>query len=609
MAFRQPQQRAQAQRHASFTSPPVQHTGTLPVTSPQRTSPQRKRALEESQEWILFSPSVDGVTGTASTSQTPCTAGLSRLSDFGSLGTGARSGQRRDDDGDVTCQGTEIDDEDGEELDSLDDGLHAFREPSEYSGPMRRIGQSGTTVLPTHDGLGAFQASNSPMQEQLWQFERYNPRRRHGRRRSSVQKRLDLPEHNEELSQEDEKTQRIERWRMEQSRALLDEIERETRRRRRMSRASVTRNLVEGTVDEEHSEAKRRQDSVVEGAGQVDKPSETETESFWQRLTRRVIQDLMGFDQTTLSVIFGEELAADVPSGTDPSHDSTPQETVSTFAAHSADAWEQRLFGRIARELGILVHQLSEHPGAFSAYVRTQVPSFNAGPPEPSTTDPTNASTAQFATQATPQRSASSQTALHFAPTLPYQSTSTADASLWGIEEESGPAPYDPGNDLVAESTRLRVDRDREYWERELDVKMVFSFLRDRFSLRPSSPSPEPDRATRSATNAAASTSVLGTSPESLRRAAMIRRTHPLVGRNHSIAQQSRRRTLDLVQRRPPPGPIAAIGKRLGGSSSCASQSTKKSKKSSSSRNYWDIGGSVGSGPAMSSATGVWGEA
>jgi hypothetical protein len=40
-------------------------------------------------------------------------------------------------------------------------------------------------------------------------------------------------------------------------------------------------------------------------------------------------------------------------------------------------------------------------------------------------------------------------------------------------------------------------------------------------------------------------------------------------------------------------------------SSSCASQSTKKSRKSGSSRNYWDIGGSVGSGPA---GLGVWGE-
>jgi hypothetical protein len=40
-------------------------------------------------------------------------------------------------------------------------------------------------------------------------------------------------------------------------------------------------------------------------------------------------------------------------------------------------------------------------------------------------------------------------------------------------------------------------------------------------------------------------------------------------------------------------------------SDSCASQSTKRSRKSGSSRNFWDMGGSVGSGHT---GLGAWGE-
>jgi hypothetical protein len=188
MAFRQ-QVRPQSSRQIPQHAPE-------PASEVATSSQQLKRPLEASEEWILFSPiapSTTARTQTTSTERTPRTAGLSRFSEFGSLDTAAQSDQ----DGDVgTFLGTE------EELDSLDDGLHAFHEPSEYGAPASRLLQSGETVLPTHDGLGEFQP-DATMQEHMWQFER--PRRRAVRRRSSVQRHFTTLDETEEVNQEQDR--------------------------------------------------------------------------------------------------------------------------------------------------------------------------------------------------------------------------------------------------------------------------------------------------------------------------------------------------------------------------------------------------------------------
>jgi len=168
MAFAQ-QQRPLTARQPSFHAPE-------PAAAIATGSQQLKRRLEESEEWVLFSPTAPSTTArthTTSTERTPRTAGLSRFSEFGSLDTAARSDQE-DDNG--TFLGTE------EELDSLDDGLHAFHEPSEHGVPAARLQESGDTVLPNHDGLGSF-FPDATMQEHMWQFERL-PHRRAARRRS-----------------------------------------------------------------------------------------------------------------------------------------------------------------------------------------------------------------------------------------------------------------------------------------------------------------------------------------------------------------------------------------------------------------------------------------
>ncbi|KAJ9648713.1 hypothetical protein H2199_000626 [Coniosporium tulheliwenetii] len=434
-------------------------------------------------------------TRTASTERTPRTAGLSRLSDFGSLETAARSDQYDNEDDDLTCQGTDPDDE-GEELDSLDDGLHAFHEPSEYSGHSRRtLEQSGDTVLPTHDGLGSFPANTAAMQEQLWQFERHGSRRVRRRRRSSVQRRLDALEEAEEYDEQDERMQRIERWRVEQSKALLEEIERETRRMRRMSRVSAGRSRVDSVHPVTQDAASPKTDPAVAKVAETQTTDQAaESESFLQRFTRRVIRDLIGIDETLLSVIFGEALPAEAQPPSAAPLDSGTAETSSRSdqnpIPHPGQSWEHRLLERIARELGILVHQLSEHPGAFTTYLRTQEPAPYAGLPTVNAATSDITSNAPSSAPIYPSMSASGGL---FAPTLQNQpAPSYSDASLWGIEEEPTAATAATATypDQTTNSSLAADTAAREYWERELDVKMVFSFLARRFSSRPSSPSP-----------------------------------------------------------------------------------------------------------------------
>jgi len=544
MAFQQPQQRHQIARPQT-----VDQIDTAP-RSPQL----RKRTLEESQEWVLFSPQSN-----ADTSQTPQTTNLSRVSDFGSFGTGLRSGQIQDGEHDRVTQSDDDDEE--EELDSLDDGLHAFQ-----AMPSSRLDQSGGTILPRHDGLGTFPsryeyADNDELQEQLWQYERYNPqRRRTSRRRSSVQRRLDEIDGQQEgtgMNLQDERTLRIEQWRMEQSKAVLEEIEKETKRRqRRMGRMST------------EPSSQNRRGPPVRGTRDVPRtePSST-SESFWERITKKVIHDLIGLDDTTLSVIFGEDLiqtedVAATPTQGSPISRMTQESTLSTNSAHT---WERRLLNHIQRELGVLVHQLAEVEGAFETFNSrdTTPPDFDAfrGQRE----------AAQQARQRREQHIDADQSASDFLtkPTL-VPTVTNPETSLWGIEEEP-----------IAQPTTSSFDAD--YWARDPSILMIFTYLRDRFSS--SNPQSQPQPTAAGPLPASWSTaSALGTSPASLRRADIIRAHHPLVHR--AAERNSQRRTSLLAQ---------TLARRALSTSSCASQSTKRSRRSSmlsggSSRRYWDFG-------------------
>ncbi|KAF7162630.1 hypothetical protein CNMCM5623_007855 [Aspergillus felis] len=557
----------------------------------------------ESTQWVLFSPPQPSTarTHTTSTERTPRTAGASRLSDFGSFGTATRSilGFEGDNtDGDVE----EPLDEDGTESDSLDDGLHAFRAPSVNQESTSRVNQSTPAVLPAHDGLGSFHASSQLVQDQLWQHEQFNPRRRGDvrlRRRSSVQRQLDSLEDREEVDMEHERWQRIEKWRMDQSRALLQEIEKETRRRRRNSRVSVqtdqvaSQPIVSGTSDSALETLK--EDSLQPQQESV------EDESFWRRITRKVIRDLIGIDDSLLSVIFGESLPDmgseyNESAGTDNALNLSETIRELDSMPDEQGLWQSKLLQRIARELGTLVHHLCEHPGAFTTYlnVTNEIPNEYAGIP---------LSRLAKENDAAPQ-GASAEPALHtvmssqesimspqFSPTM-RDPTGREHAAHWGIEEEE-----DASREPFSESARLQQEKD--YWERELDVMMVFRYLRNRFGRRGNNADSTHASSRRHPQDAS-------------RRAAIIRQHHPLVARAHSRSQAQIRRQS---------GPTGITSPLLRQhlhrpGSSCASQ-TKLSALSSrrtltsSSRNYWDIGGSIDSASAIAppaAGVGLWGD-
>ncbi|KAI9675590.1 MAG: hypothetical protein M1817_000956 [Caeruleum heppii] len=565
MAFRAPTHPA-PQRHHHIAE-------TAQSEAPSFLPPKQ---IDDSQEWVLFSPAAPSTTRTQTTStERTRTAGLSRLSDFGSLDTAAAPSDAApdlaDSDRPRVLEGAGYDDEEGE-LESLDSHLQAFREPSVYRRSSRDYG--GATVLPAHDGLGLFAASGSPVQEQIYQFEQFNPRRR--RRRSSLMKTL---EEQEEERLESTRNQRIQDWRMDQSRALLDEIERETRRRR-LSRVSERRTSVQKAQVPKIKEATEVDDYAV-----PERQEELQAdESFWKRITRRVIRDLIGIDESTLSVILGESL----PEVSSPT--STPRTDPSSFPIFEEttslqldSSWEDRLLQRLARELGNLVHQLSEHPGAFSTYLRTQQSPEYVGRTTP--TSPLTRSRPMVISASIPaEMFSSSAEEPKFIPTIPRQPSEQLnhDAS-WGMEDSAQPEA------AKAEEQRLRAERD--YWERELDVSMVFSFLRNRFRGRSTAPHHSHAHLATSSTESTAA------------RAAMIRHHHPLVSRAQK--EHQRRRSSGLYR----PGSAAGVKRP---SSSCASQSERgrRTKGSGSSRNYWDLGDSVGTGSivAATGGLGAWGE-
>jgi hypothetical protein len=618
MAFQQPQQRPRPARHLSIDQPSQQHRLSAPI------SPATRPTVEESQEWILFSPQNDEQSATG-TSRTPRTATHRTHSDVASLETHVRSENHPDDSG--TCLGTDAD-----ELDSLDDGLHAFHNP--FAAPSN-LDQSGGTVLPTHDGFGTF-PSGIDLQEHLWQFERHNPHRRsskHARRRSSVQRRLDEMEVEQDVTPEDDRTARIEKWRLDQSKAVLEEIERESRRRRRRLHGQVSTGSSSAGENRLSLHDQARSRALTEEETAVAQDDEPPSESWWRRITRKVIQDLIGLDEATLSVIFGEQVADDpspTPKQPSPLAARAMQESRVTF--RDADpAWEVKLLDRIAQELGILVNTLSEVDGsAFQTYKKAQLQEIEyAGLPRNIPRQPS------LRQRRREERTRSGKAPIDnaFAPTVPQSplspTTEPGDTSLWGIEEEP--------DDCTDDEEATNLQKEREYWERDVDVKMVFSYLKSRFSSAEVA-EPTPTAADSIGPLPASwaivpSKSAMGSSPESQRRKEIIRQQHPLVSRaaeravERAQAQAAhhharRRETLLLLQQQKhhmeQQQQQQQLARKRTGDSSCASQSTKRSRhtKSGSSRHYWDIAagsaasGSIRSGQAAmsSAALGGWGE-
>jgi hypothetical protein len=476
-----------------------------------------------------------------------------------------------------------VEDEDDGELDSLDTHLLEFRAESAYlASSNEHVDTSTNPVLPTHDGLGSFRLDRTVMgegvQEQLYAFERYNPRRIKRRKESLELAQLELER---DAGGDDERTRRIEEWRLEQSRALLDELQRETRRRRQSistGRASSVRDY--------RAEEIATLGSVSDTGTQAREETEQkdESESFWTRITRRVIQDLMGIDDRLLSIIFGEALPEEFQLEATAARPSAEEISALTRDVKNDSSWEYRLLDRIARELGLLVNQLSDHPGAFSTYLKVQqAPLPYAGLPiiPEAVVDTTEE-------VQTPMDSSSSP---FFQPTIPAspKPIDIGGPSIrpGGDDTDSTPPSTFPVRGYQ-ESDDAQIGFTKEEWEKQLDIGLVFSYLRSRFTSRK--------------TPTAAFTHKASTQQDAAARAARVRQHHPLVTRPKVTERRASYRVVV---------PASPIQQRRR-SSSCASQSTKKSalRTSGSSRHYWDINGSVGSGSLIVStgAMGAWGE-
>ncbi|QPH05691.1 hypothetical protein C2857_003661 [Epichloe festucae Fl1] len=557
MAFQQPTRQA-AQRAARPIFSQDDTVAVLPRSSSSEKEP------EGSQTWVLFSPPTDVTTTSYLTElehslETP---GRSRLSDLGSLNTVARSEEVSDakQSSALSAVDDQFADEDAE-LDSLDSHLPDFR--SVPGLMLSQQGQHASPVFPSHDGLGSFRLDRpvigTDAQDQLYQFEKFNPRKVRRRQDSFVHTQVNL---RDVSPQEEETRQRIEAWRLEHSRVLIDEVQRETRRRQKslasMHRSKRSTNIEADNLtwhDEDEYQAEEDQENLV------------------ARITRKVIKDLLGIDDTMLSILLGEELLAAYEDSS-----STPRASQSGAQAISDStdqaSWQLRIIERLSRELGILVTRLSPHPGAFATYSKMQHMSLPyAGLPViPESSD------AGMARSAPEPDKTSHVIVPEFQPTMNRHS-----------QPIEIPSRKQSGNDQMEDVDMTGGGFSKEEWEKSLDIKLVFRYLVSRFTSHSSTSSPS------SATHHATSTP-----KDNAAKVARIRQHHPLIARTRPVEWRS-------FKAATPTSPLA-----LRHQSSCASQSTKRSarKSSCSSRHYWDIGGTLGTGSAIASngPMGSWGE-
>ncbi|XWW98776.1 hypothetical protein V2A60_006778 [Cordyceps javanica] len=549
MAFQQPT-RQPAQR---VPRPPA---AVEPITHQTPPTLQDREPDQSQTSWVLFSPPTDVTTASylSESDRSVDTPGRSRASGLDSLHNAARSSQ--DDDFRLSLASSAVDDisvDEDAELDSLDSHLPEFRsQPGDHVDPHRSSMHGAIPVFPAHDGLGSFRLDRPALghdaQEQIYQFERFNPKRLRVDTADDTYMETDAATD----AQEAAKRERIEAWRLEHSRVLLDEVQRETRRRRK-SLVSMHRRHQSQSADDNmtwHDD---------DDATTTEAPSEDR--GFLARITRTVVKDLFGIDERLLDILLGEAVVDEDDLSNTPraSQLNAPQPSTSL----DEESWQLRILESVSRELGRIVSHLSpHHPGAFSTYSRMQqMPLPYAGLP----------AIPEAADHASTDQPSAAPSAPEFEPT---------------VNRNTQPIPI-PGK-AVDEAEDSGVFT-KDEWERNLDIKLVFRYLISRFTSRNNSPpsSSSSHLATTSMQDAAA-------------RMARVRQHHPLIARSRPME----RRPFRTVT---PSSPIAARPR-----SSCASQSTRRSarRSSTSSRHYWDIGGSLGTGSMIGpqGPMGSWGE-
>lgn len=589
MAFHQPTLQVSKKRASSSSEGLF-----LQLAQPQQHQRVRQRQPpSDSQEWVLFDPVSAGsieLSYKNSTTRT-FTLGCSQISDVRSLESGVWSYN--------VDESLEDDDEnqrEDEELDSLDSHLLDFKAETNVS--IDPEPEPVDTVLPTHDGLGSFRLGRTIMgediQQYLYKFERFNP---HQVKKSKDGVEAGKMELEGDQLQDAEWLRRIEVWRLEQSR-VLDEIQRESRQKKnsiKKQRSTTTEQLAQETMA-------TLSDSVAEVA------TSHEKESFLSRITRKVIQDLIGIDDNLLSIIFGESLAFDLENSSERDlRKSEPNQR------HDQISWECKILQHIARELENLANKISDSPLRLNNYLHPLNTSISyAGLPIiPEVTDS--------------QKSSSHRTILEssfvsrpldpvFQPTIKTHSQSTSN-----LKSITSKTSADGENSLRARDG-LKRELTRDEWERDLDLKLVFRYIFDRVATKFSSSASSPPSKSDLADSSEQRTRV-GT-VDTATRAACVRRHHPLISERTTKIKTIRPINRTWAVSVPPSSvPSASPSPRtLGvnfntqknnslGSGSCAGEREKRIM-SENSRNYWDWADSVGSSKTTpgTGTMGSWGE-
>ena len=601
MAFHQP---------STVALPQESRRGNLSELERPAITPSAQQDLQRSEEWILFPTTArSSFTQTDLTESTIKTADLSNLSNIQSTDDATRSPSKLPA---TTSQAVEDDD-----LDVLDDSLHAFHDPASHYAALHV--EHSQPVLPTHDGLGAFHHSGRPIQEYLRRFEGLGP----SRRRSSVQRRLDLAELHDDSYQEHERNERIEKWRLEHSRVLLDEIERETRRRFSFS-SHHTNRVNKRRIGDVVSARKLSAAGVDDQAAQQ---SSFPGETMWQRLKRRFIQSIVGVDDELLSVLFGETLPKPEANGELSSASATRSDQ--QRGALSRARWEQRLIHRLNHELNIFNPLIKKGlpPGAISPIPEETLENTYAGLPLHTAAK----APVLVGEQATPQHKdtpLANPPSPAFRPTLAPRSSDSTHAASWGVDDD------------IPSFTEEAARRDTEYWEGTLSISTIFQYMRNRFIASRAANRSEQQQQNTTTEQAPPATITTTTIASSTHRAALIHQLHPLIAIQSSSPRRRqfsttitssptpssillhRQSSLVLLPQRPIQQSAAtlslsssAYGNSLirskGSRSSCcgAVEKRRSGKKRgflpsepSSSRNYWDVGDDGVSGG------GGWGE-
>ncbi|KAL5612177.1 uncharacterized protein BROUX77_002333 [Berkeleyomyces rouxiae] len=604
-ASQRPVVASESQQREGFASTPS------PTTRSRRGTQTPTQVSPASQTWVLFPPAAESEAHTVSSYLT-INDSLKTRSEFGAsidhsdLHSQSAHGNHLDFEQE---EDEEEEDDDDAELDVLDSHLADFRTLPNFTSPV------STTVLPAHDGLGSFRlptnSTSRHLQEQLYAFEQFNPHNVHQNSMGTVHLNVHAPAALE-IDPEDleiaERHARIEAWRLEHSRVLLEEIQKETRRQRRISQASASRgkrpSVTAASVQSEAIEEESEVGTVAQDSEKMewhDNASDDKTKEnmhdeddkprgFLDRITKKVIKDMLDLDDHSLAIIFGEAYATDEDDAQATPRASSPvrgQSTADAASAKEDSSWQLRMVENVARELGIFVNNVTPHPhpGAFSTYKRVQQERIPYAGLE----------AIPESTPSTPKQSLSlleslSQSALQFKPSFSLLQPTNSDTSKVAAHKTTQDSKK--SQTKVEPDATVRQERfTQEEWEKDLDIKLVFRYLRSRFVPGPAS-----------STASVGPSQKATTSPmDPAAKAARIRQQHPLIGGRVPVD----RRAFKAVA---PSSPGA-----LRHGSTC-SQSTRRSarRSSASSRYYWDIGGSIGTGSVVATATngpmGAWGE-